>query len=238
MLNFIVCDDNNILREKVCKIITKLMLPIDLEYKTICFNSYGKDFESFINKKAGKKVYILDVEVNNASGLDVARKIREKDWESIIVILTAHYELAYEAFKNRLMLLDFISKFDNYQKSLYDVLQVALKILNNKRQLTFKMGTVIYKADYDEILYINKEGSSRNTRIKTYSDEYSVALSLNEICKSLDSNFVRTHRACVINKSNVKTIDFKRNTIIFKDGEEISLLSKNYKKEVKKCVFN
>lgn len=238
MLNFIVCDDNDVLREKVCKIITKLMLPIDLEYKTICFNNYGKDFASFVNKKIGKKIYILDVEVNSVSGLDMARKIRDKDWESIIIILTAHYELAFEAFKNRLMLLDFISKFDDYQKNLYDVLQVALKVLNNKRQLTFKIGTVIYKVDYDEILYINKEESSRNTVIKTYSDEYSVPQSLNEICKSLDFKFIRTHRACVINKSNVKTIDFKRNSIIFKNGEEINLLSKNYKKEVKNCVFS
>jgi DNA-binding LytR/AlgR family response regulator len=238
MLNFVVCDDNEIIKENVCNIITKLMIPIDIEYKTNCFSAYNKDFLAIINKKEGRKVYILDVEVGNHSGLDVARKIREKDWESVIIILTAHYELAYEAFKNRLLLLDFISKFDDYQKNIYETLKLAINIFNNKRQLTFKIGTILYQVDYGDILYIAKDELSRNTIIKTYSNEYLISQSLNEISKGLDHNFIRTHRACIANKDNIKTIDFKENKIIFKNGEKIDLLSKNYKKEVKKCVFS
>ena len=109
MLHFIVCDDNVVIREKINKIITKLMLPTDVEYKTIFFSQYDKQFFQTINKKVGKKIYILDIEVGTYSGIDIARKIRERDWESIIIILTAHYELAYDSFKKRLMLLDFIS---------------------------------------------------------------------------------------------------------------------------------
>lgn len=42
MLHFVVCDDNNVIREKIGKIITKLMLPIDIEYKTLMFSRYDK----------------------------------------------------------------------------------------------------------------------------------------------------------------------------------------------------
>jgi hypothetical protein len=58
MLNFVVCDDNEIIKENVCNIITKLMIPIDIEYKTNCFSAYNKDFFAIINKKEGRKVYI------------------------------------------------------------------------------------------------------------------------------------------------------------------------------------
>jgi two-component system response regulator AgrA len=238
MLHFVVCDDNVTIRENVNKVITKLMLPTDVEYKTLMFSQYDKSFAQFIDKKVGKKIYILDVEINAYSGLDIARKIREKDWESIIIILTAHYELAYDAFKNRLMLLDFISKFDNYEHNLYDVLKLALKASDVKKQLSVESNRTLYKIDMDDILYIMKDTARRNSIIKTFSKEYSVPLTLSEIMAMLPDNFVQTHRACIINRENVKNIDFKENTITFKNNEQISLLSKTYKKEVKKYVFS
>lgn len=238
MLNFIICDDNKIIRENVNKVITKLMLPTDIEYKVIEFEKYDKDFAQLIDRKTEKKIYILDVEINCHSGLDVARKIREKDWESIIIILTAHYELAYEAFKNRLLLLDFLSKFDNYEHNLYEALKTALKISHNKKQLSFESKRTSYRIDFDEILYIYKDTENRKTVIKTFSKDYSVALNLNEIETMLPETFIKTHRACVVNSNNIKTVDFKENIIVFKNGEKINLLSKNYRKDVKNYVFS
>jgi two-component system response regulator AgrA len=238
MLNFVVCDDNNVVREKISKVITKLMLPTDIEYETVSFSQYDKKFVNFLNSNNVNNIYILDVEVNSHSGLDIARKIREKDWESIIVILTAHYELAYDAFKNRLMLLDFISKFDNYEQNLYEVLKLALKASHVKKQLSFTFNRMSYRLDFDDILYIMKDTPKRNTIVKTFSKEYLVSLNLSEIAAMLPDNFIKTHRACIINRENVKTIDFKENTITFVNNEIISLLSKTYKKEVKKYVFS
>jgi DNA-binding LytR/AlgR family response regulator len=63
-------------------------------------------------------------------------------------------------------------------------------------------------------------------------------MALNEIMEKLNPKFCRTHRACIVNKENIKSIDYKTNIITFKNEEKIDLLSKNYKKEVKSCVFN
>ncbi|MFA5407310.1 MAG: LytTR family transcriptional regulator DNA-binding domain-containing protein [Bacilli bacterium] len=134
------------------------------------------------------------------------------------------------------MLLDFISKFDDYQKNLYETLQLTLKILDNKKQLIIKIAQTIYKIDFNDILYIVKEEGKRNTIIKTFYQEYSVSLPLTEISEKLSSDFIRTHRACLVNKVNIKTIDFKENVIMFKNDESINLLSKKCKKEVKKYV--
>jgi len=238
MLHFVIFDDNELIREKVNKVITKLMLPTDIEYKTLEFSKYNKSFAQLIERRGEKKIYILDIEVDSYSGLDVARKIRERDWESIIIVLTAHYELAYDAFKNRLMLLDFISKFDNYEQNLYDVLKLALKASHVKKQFSFTSNRMAYRVDYDDILYIIKDTAKRNTIVKTFSKEYPVSLNLNEIMAMLPDNFIQTHRACTINRDNVKTIDFKENVITFNNNEKISMLSKTYKKEVKEHVFS
>lgn len=238
MLHFVVCDDNCAIREKINKIITKLMLPIDIEYKTLMFSNYDKTFAQFIDKNVGKKIYIIDIEIAPHSGLDIARKIREKDWESIIIILTAHYELLHDAFKNRLMLLDFISKFDNYEHNLYEVLKIALKASDIKKQLSFEFNRTLYKLDLNDILYIIKDTGKKKSIIKTFSKEYSISSNLNEIKNMVNDSFIQTHRACIINRDNVKNIDFKENIITFVNNEKIPLLSKTYKKDVKKHVFN
>ncbi len=238
MLNFIICDDENYIKERIIKIISRVMMPIDIEYKTHSFSSYDEKFEQIIDKKMGNKLYVLDIEVNNKSGLDIARRIREKDWRSIIIILSVHYELIYDAFKERLMLLDFISKFDNYEKNLYDSIKTALEIFDSSSKLCFDYKGVLYKIDLKDILYITKEELSRKIKIKTFNKEYSIGFSLKEILKRLDNRFCKTHRACIINKENVKKIDYKQNNIYFSDGSNITLLSKKYKKEVKNNVFS
>lgn len=238
MINFIVCDDNIEILENLKLIITKLMIKTDHDYQTHIFDKYNDNFVKLINKKIGKKIYILDIEVGKKSGLDIARKIREKDWESIIIILTVHHELLYDAFKNRLLLLDFISKFDNYEDKLIESLNLSLNILNDTKQLTFKSKRISYRVDLNDILYITKTINKHQTIIKTISNEYYTSISLNKIISQLTTDFIQTHRACIINKNNIKKINFKENIITFINNEKISLLSKKYKKEVKKYVFS
>lgn len=238
ILNFIICDDNKHIVEDIVHIINKVMIPIETEYKTNSFYLYDKNFNKIISDHNTKKIYILDIEVDNVSGLDIAKKIREKDWDSIIIILTAHYELAQEAFKKRLMLLDFISKFDDYKINLEEVIQLGLNALGSKAQLVFTSSKKLNRIDQNDILYITKAPNGRDTLIKVSNEEYQTAISLAKIEKSLNSNFIKTHRACIVNKANVSNVDFKNNIIVFKTGQSINLISDKYKKEVKKSVFN
>ena len=126
MINFIVCDNEKIINENVKNIITKAMFKTNIEYKTYLFEEYNKDFDNIIKSKIQNKIYILDIEVGKKSGLDIAKKIREKDWDSIILILSAHYEMEFIAYKSKILLLDFISKFDIYDKKMYEIITTCV----------------------------------------------------------------------------------------------------------------
>jgi len=234
MLNFIVCDDEEPIRKNIINIISKIMMPIENEYKTYEFNNYDKEFMYILNKQIGKKIYILDIEVKEKSGLNIAKQIRENDWDSIIIILTVHYELTYEALKSRLMLLDFISKFNQYENKLKEVLTLALKIFNCGNILSFIFKHVDYKIPYSDILYIVKDSDSRKIIIRTFYNDYLSNMTLNEIEKKLNNDFCRTHRACIVNIKNVKSFDYSNRVITFKNNEKINLFSRTYKKEVQK----
>lgn len=236
MINFIVCDDEPFFNSKISEVIAKVMMKNNLNYKTREFINYDSSFMSEVKKVSGKKVYILDIEVGNISGLDIARKIREKDWKSVIIIFSAHSNLSYQTFKKRLLILDFISKFDDYLKKIEDCINVSLEILGSNNSLSFVTGSVIYNIDYEDIIYIKNDKATKKVILKTYEDTIYLNMSLKEIEKKVSSIFVRTHRACIVNKKNIKSIDYKEKKIIFKDGSCSYLLSRNYKYGVKSFI--
>ena len=53
------------------------------------------------------RIYLLDIETPSASGIDIARKIRKHDIESMIIFITGHEELGDVVLKNNTMFLSF-----------------------------------------------------------------------------------------------------------------------------------
>ena len=84
MVRFIICEDNKEFLMKIHNILTKVMMPYNFEYKINEFTEYNKDVHEIINKEGEQKVYILDIELGEISGLEIASEIRENDLESII----------------------------------------------------------------------------------------------------------------------------------------------------------
>ncbi len=236
MVNFIICDDNQIMNKNIEKIITKIMMPLNDDYKIYSFLDYNNSLKSLIHKKIGNKIYILDVEIPSKSGLDIAHEIRTDDWDSIIIFLTAHYELKQAAFKNRLMLLDFISKYDNCEEDLTENIKLALKILGTKQVLTFMSNYVTYRINLSDIVYIVRDSVDRKVIIRTPYTKYIVNKNISEIKKQLDDRFYQTHRSAIVNKDYIAEIDYKKDIITFKNKETFNLLSKGKKKGLKLCV--
>ena len=132
--------------------------------------------------------------------------------------------------KEKLLILDFISKFENYEKRLSDTINMVIEKLNVKRIISFKSNKELHHLKVDNILYVLRDNSTEKTKIVTNDNEYFVRDSLLNIVKKLDSRFYQTHRACYVNLDKIKTVDFKNNTIYFINDKSTDYLSRNYKK--------
>lgn len=233
MINFIICDDEKPITDSVKKIVTNVMFKNNIDYKIHVFNEYNNDFYKISKSDLENKIYILDIEVGKKSGIDVAKQIRKNDWDSTILILTSHYELEFLAYKSKILLFDFISKFDLYDQKMYDTINFCVNNKLNDNKLVIKANRRIEQINFSSILYITYDNSSRKTKIVTKNEEYETNESLKEILKKLKGNFVPTHRACIVNLNNVKTIDTKNKVITFVDETTTELLSRNHIKNVK-----
>lgn len=232
MVNVIICDDNDKDRKMVLEIVNNFMKKNNIEHQTHVYNDYNEKFDSIIESKIPFKIYLLDIETPSASGIDIARKIRNKDVDSITTFLTVHEELGNTILKNDLMFLSFINKFDNLKLRLNKSLKKALELLKHKRIIKFTDRNIVYTINIDDILYLTKESYERKTIIKTDYTEFKVTKTLAELVKMLDGRFIQTHRSCFINSDRKVSIDRAKKIITFDNGENIDLLSDKYKKVV------
>lgn len=225
----VVVEDNSILREREIKAIRKALKNYD--YKIVEYSDFTKELKKLI-QTPDFKIYVLDIELLNSSGIDIANYIRDFDDTSEIIMCSFHYELEYKVLKSKLKILDFVSKYDNAYVNLTNLI---LEVFNKHSRKVLKItdkNTILFIVMKD-ILYISKEKNTRKCVIKTFNNEYLVNKNLEEIKKELNSGFIQVSRNCIVNQNNVEEYNFKDSKIKFKNGEEIDVVLKSFIEKIK-----
>jgi len=232
MMNFIICEDNQNDRNMTRQVITKYMMKNEIDYKIHVYDDYDSSFINIINKTLPFKIYILDIETPSGSGIDMARIIRNKDVDSVIIFLTGHDDLSKVVAKKDFLFLTFINKFDDAESRLASAIDKALQVVKAKKTIRFKDGGVIYNINLDDILYVTKDSVERKCIVKTDYSEFKVSKSLTEIIKMLNDNFVKTHRACVVNTKRIASYNKPKRVITFDNGEIVDIVSTRFEGEL------
>ena len=239
MLRFIVCEDNKDFLGRLCNVINRVMMPYNFEYKINKFTTYSKEVGEIIRKKYEQKVYILDIELGDVSGLEIASEIREKDLDSIIIFVTAHNECKNDIFYSRLLAIDYISKDRFWQDRFESTLVHTIKAVNRRRVLAFDFNHNSYRVPFDDILYIEKVQDNPKCIIYTENGtKYEINSTITKLISILGPNFFQSHKSCIINIDKIKKINYADNTITFINNECVYLLSNRKKKELKEYVAN
>ena len=232
MINFIICDDVKQYREMVEKVIDSYMMKNKLEYKTHFFKDYDSKFMEIVESRLSFKVYILDIEAPTKSGIDIARIIRTKDVDSVLIFLTGHQELGNIVMKNDFLFLSFINKFDNCEQRLESSIDKALQVFKIKSVIRFKDSGVVYTIPQDDILYITRDSVDRKCIIVTDYNEFKVGKSLSELEDMVNDNFVKTHRACLMNSKRILSFSKSQKQVVFDNGMTSDLISTRFDKEL------
>lgn len=231
MINFIICDDHRVIRENIVKVVHEVMMRNKVAYNTHVFEDYDSNFIKIMKSKMPSKVYILDIEAPSGSGIDIARMIRQRDIDSVIIFLTSHDELGYTILKSQFMCLTFISKYDNYVGNLKSALKKAVKMAGSKQAIRFHDQGILYTIPLADILYVTRDSVERKCVIKTDYSSFKINKNLYDLKDGLNNSFVQSHRACIVNVDRVVSVDSRNRIITFDSGETIDLLSANYKKD-------
>ena len=226
MVNIIICDDNLRDAKRVEEIVEDYFY--NLDHNLYVYNDYDKNFLKIIDSKLENKIYLLDIETPSMSGIDVARLIRKNDYSSVIIFFSVYDDLSKIIARKNIMALNFINKFDNLEVNLKSSLNLALSVVGKKRRVKLESKGIIYNIDLDSILYITRDTVSRMSIIICDNVTYNIKISLKKIKSNLPTEFIQTHKSCIVNKNRIKEIDHKKMIITFDNNQSTNLISKKY----------
>ena len=235
MINFIIMEDNKFHLEKTKNIINKYMMKNDYDYNILSFDKIDDSFMNSINSDSNK-IYILDFELPTTNAIEVARTIRKIDWVSPIIVFSVNGGMAYDTFKQRLQILDFVNKQFEAEKNLFELFDICISQFKIKSSLKYKISKIDYSIDFDKIYYIYRDTFLRKSIVVTNNGEYKISLPLIKIKDKLPRDFVFTHKSCITNMSKVNAFDWANLFIIFDNGTKCNLLSRTHRKELSKYV--
>lgn len=224
MLKIAICDDSREDVEILESAFDKLqdyVVEYDIYFSADELLAYSE------TNKEEYHMYILDINMPQKNGFDLAEEIRIKDRKALLVFLTSYVSNAMKAFEY--FTFDFIEKPITVEK-LRCVIDKAMEYLNlTKQDFVFNFRNNQFSVSYDEILYIAKKG--RQAMIHTPSDSYKTNMTTKELWKQLDDQvFSHIHVSYIVNLQHIKAI--QGNEVELDDGEHF-VVARSRKKELK-----
>lgn len=169
-------------------------------------------------------IILLDIQMEKINGIELAKKIRQKDGGQIIIFITGIPDYMQDGYDVEAFhyLLKPVKK-----EKLFECLDRALKrqkisggfivILCNKDKI---------KVFQDEIIFVESVG--HNLKIKTLTTELTTRMLLSESENILNKDFfVKTHRAFLANIKHIKQV--RKESLLMVDGSEIPVSRREYK---------
>lgn len=164
---------------------------------------------------------LLDIEMGQMSGVELARKIRQENRLVQIVFITGYMEYISEGYD--VEALHYLIKPVTEEK-FRTVLERAVQRLDSREKaLCLSMPGTVMRIPLREIRYLEVR---RNYVTVCGQEAWTVKKTLNELEKELDGSFFRTDRSHIVNLHFVRKIT--RTQVILKDGGELPLSRKFY----------
>ena len=225
MFRIAICDDENRILEDLSRMVLELIPDADV-------SAFGEG-RALIESagKAGYDVVLLDIDMPDLNGLEVAAFFQVADRKPLIIFVTSHDELVYDSLQ--LHPFGFVRK-SYLDKELKKVLEDAVEEVSSRdKHFFFHTASGDIKLQMDDILYFEAEGNY--IKIKTGSDEFRFRETMQALEMSLKSDgFIRVHKGFLVNQEAVKIINSDK--LVLNDNTEIPF-GRSYQENARKMLM-
>lgn len=234
-MKFIVVEDERDAQEKIKKLLRKISVQTQIDLEIEYFKNYDEKLQKEIDNTLYPKIYIMDIELDGeVSGMEVAEKIRDNDWDSEIIFVTTHDKYFDKVHRQILEVFDFIEKFQDMENRLEKDIKLILSKKADKKLLKIKGNHADVEIYMRNILYILRDKEERKSIIYTDTDDvtFKVSNSLIDLLDRLDSRFVQTHKSCIANKTRMIERNYAKGYFVLDNGKKVDYLSRKYRRGI------
>ena len=224
-LKIFICEDDKIQRKTIEKTINKIILNEHYEMEIILSTNDPHEVLNYVKCNKDRYLYFFDVNLgSDISGIELAKEIRKYDQDGYLIFITEKSELAHLTFKYKVNAFDYIEKdfISGVANRIYECMEKINMVDNteNKTQMFIvKNGGTSNHIKFEDILFFETSPTIHKIELHTLNDSIEFYGKLKEIEKSLDCRFYRCHKSYIVNKDNIKEIDYKNKDIKMINGE-------------------
>ncbi len=238
MIPVYICDDEPAVCARLEQLISSQILILDADMGPVRIAESPDRLLALQPEDSTPAVYFLDIDFpGRMSGLELAQRLRLYDPRGFIVFITGHEDLAFETFRLRLEALDYIVKgtSDSMASRVRGCLISIQERLKSERPgqgsyCTIRLPDTLRYIPLQEILYFEAIGSRHMLCLHLDSELLEFNSSLDHFAAELGDSFWRCHRSFLANRSRIRMVHLKEQTIEFDNGESC-LLSRKAKSE-------
>ena len=218
MLNFIICDDNVNILDKLSKMLEAIFVKHSFDAKVSFTSDNVHNVLNYVNSNK-TDVLILDINLKaDITGLELAEIVRKKNKDAYIIFTTAHLEYAMVAYKFKTF--DYLAKPITYDR-LEETVKRLFEDIHGLPKKYLKIDNKNTIIDESEVLYIKRDGMK--LVFHTATRDYDIYSSFNKFQDKLPSHYKRCHKSCIANISQIKDVEPVSGTITFKDGSTCNI---------------
>lgn len=206
MLQIAVCDDEPLSLQKI-EAITRQCLKKQNIFPLISVFTNGEHLLFALEDGAFFDLLLLDIEMPEISGMELARQIHQKLPEALIIFVTAHFKYAVDAYE--LDIFRYIPK-NQLSARLTHAVTDAAALLETQHAQSYLISNQnrMERIPLKDILYLSREGKNSLFHMRASSaSAIRLRKSLAEIYEELPAEeFVFIDRGCIVNLRHISSI--------------------------------
>lgn len=216
-----ICDDSSTDAEFIASFVKEWAKVSKITVSLETFSSAESFFFHYEEEK-DYDILLLDIEMGNMNGVELARRIRTKDKEMQIVFITGYNDYIADGYD--VEALHYLLK-PVHQEKLTEILNRACeKLAKNEAALFVNLPDGMIKLFFNKIRYIEVRA---NYVTFHETQEITVKTTLSSLEEKLDDSFFRVGRSYIVNMRYIRKITKKE--VILENGEAIPLSRGCYK---------
>lgn len=196
-----ICEDEQNQIEHITSVVSAWSMQNGLNCTINTFTSA----EAFLFEYEDDKAYdilLLDVEMKNITGIELAKRIRKDNNRAEIIFITSHFEFAGEGYE--VDALHYLIKPISEKKLMQVLTKAAEKLAVEPSSLIINCDGETVKLYESDILYA--ESFLHYIIIRTREKEYKIKESISAFEQKLSDDFYRIHRSYLVSLKHITRI--------------------------------